>query len=418
MSTTTATPNATAWSLTETSYPALAASVRGRGLVVGLGALALAVVGGLIWPWAFFPAYLAVYLFFLGLGLGSLGLLMLHYLVGGHWGFVIRRPLEAASMTLPVLALLFLPILLGVHTLYEWSVPEWVSKSAALRFNKSGYLNVPFWVVRALVYHLIWSGLALLIRRGSVQQDEADDPSLTWRTQAVCAPGLAVLFLTVTFAMIDWGMSIEPEWYSTIYGVMLMIGFVLSALSLAVIVAAALREVRPLSDVANAEGFHDLGNLMLAFTMLWAYMSFSQYLVVWMGNLAEEVPWYLRRSYGGWRLVAGSLIVFHFFVPFFLLLGRENKRGPARLAWVAGWVLVMHLVNDVWLILPAFTEAERGTRWGTLLSLLAVIPAAVGVGGLWASAFAWLLASRPLVPRHDPMLAAVQEHRNHEGGGH
>src|SRR5262249_32240912 len=152
------------------------------------------------------------------------GMLMLHYQVGGHWGFVIRRPLEAASMTLPLLALLFLPILLGMQTLYEWSVPARVAESEALRL-KSGYLNVPFWLVRALVYHLTWSGLGFLIYRGSVRQDEVDDPSPTWRTQAVCAPGLLVVFLTVTFAMIDWGMSIEPEWYSTIYGVMLMVGF-------------------------------------------------------------------------------------------------------------------------------------------------------------------------------------------------
>jgi hypothetical protein len=410
------------WPLTETTYPTTADTVRGRGLVVGGAGLAVTVLGGLIWPWAFFPAYLAVYLFFLGLGLGSLGLLMLHYLVGGAWGFLIRRPLEAAIMTLPLSALLFLPLLLGLKALYPWADPEAVKESAALA-QKAGYLNVGFWLGRAVVYHAIWSGLALLMRSGSARQDQTEDPSPTWRTQAFAGPGLVALFLSITFAMIDWGMSIEPEWYSTIYGVMLMIGFALSSLSLGVIVATALRGVRPLSDLARADAFHDLGNLMLAFTMLWAYMSFSQYLVIWMGNLSEEVPWYLRRSYGGWWWGCALLILVHFFVPFFLLLMRENKREPDRIWRVAALLLAVHFVNDVWLILPAFP----GPQW---VNLLALVPSALGVGGLWAWAFAWLLGSRPLVPLHDPMLAAVLEHQNHahdhapehdhghKGGGH
>jgi hypothetical protein len=392
----------------------MAERVRLRGLVVGGGALGLGLVVGLIGPSTFFPAYLAVYLFFLGLGLGSLALLMLHHLVGGLWGFTIRRPLEAASMTLPALAVLFLPIALGVKAIYPWADAELVKASPALTY-KAPYLSIWFWLLRAVIYHAIWSGTAILIRNGTRLQDDSTDPAPTERTQALCAPGLILLFLSVTFAMIDWGMSIEPEWYSTIYGVMLLVGMTLSALCVAIIATTQLRNIQPLNTVATAEGFHDLGNLLLAFVMLWAYMSFSQYLITWMGNLAEEAPWYIKRSVGGWRWVCGLLMIFHFFVPFFLLLMRENKRESTRLWRIAVAVLALQFVNDVWLIVPAFT----GVQWYyTFAMLVCVVVAAVGVGGLWASVYATLLASRPLLPRNNPMLAASLAHHNLGGGGH
>lgn len=407
--------SAAGWPITEATFPEVVAWVRGRGLVAGAAALGLGLLIGLLAPATFFPAYLAVYLFFLGLGVGSLGLLMLHYLVGGLWGFAVRRPLEAASATLPLLALLFLPIALAVTRIYPWASPEVVAESAALRL-KAPYLNVPFWLARAAVFHALWSGLALYLRAVARRQDDSADPSITWRAQAVCAPGLALTFLATTFAMIDWGMSIEPEWFSTIYGVMLMIGFGLSALCLAVIVSTGLRQVGPLSETTTADAFHDLGNLLLAFVMLWAYMAFSQYLIVWMGNLAEEVPWYLKRSAGGWRWLCGALMVFHFFVPFFLLLLRESKREPTRLWRIAALVLALQLVNDVWLIVPAYTGAAGASRWYTLAVLACVLPAAVGVGGLWTSAYARLLGARPLLPRNDPILAQVREHHHGAGG--
>jgi hypothetical protein len=339
---------------------------------------------------------------------------LLHYLVGGSWGFVIRRPLEAASMTLPLSAVLFLPIALWVHTLY----PEWTDAEAVLRspelLHKSVYLNIPFFIARALFYHALWSGLALLVHRGSRAQDETESPAPTERVQALAAPGLIVLFFSVTFAMIDWMMSIEPEWYSSIYGVMVFVGMGLGSLALAIVVSSLLAHVRPLADVARPDGFHDLGNLLLAFTMLWAYMSFSQYLVIWSGNLAEEVPWYLKRSAGGWRTVCMGLMLFQFFVPFFCLLSRENKRVSSRLWRIAAAILVMQLVNDAWLLLPAY--GYESARWTQAAQILSLVPAVLGVGGLWASVFAGQLQSRPLLPRHDPLLAAVLGH--HAGGGH
>jgi hypothetical protein len=394
--------------LSEDALPSRTESFRRRGLIVGGAALGLGVLWGVISPSTFWPAYLAAYVYFLGLGVGSLALLMLHYLTGGNWGFLIRRPLEAATMTLPLMALLFLPLLLGMSTLYKWADPATVKASATL-LHKARYLNVPFFLVRAAIYFGVWVGMAYWIRRGSMEQDAVEDPSPSERTQAIAAPGLVALFLTVTFASIDWMMSIEADWYSSIYGVMVFAGMALSALALTVLAASLLADVRPLSDLASAGRFNDLGNLMLAFTMLWAYMAFSQYLIIWSGNLAEEVPWYIRRSAGGWRLVCAALMLFHFFAPFFCLLVRDNKRSPARIGRIAAAILAMQLLNDVWLVIPAFP----GAQW---VKLLALVPAVLGVGGLWASVFTWQLTSRPLVPRHDPMLAEALSHHEHEGG--
>jgi hypothetical protein len=291
--------------------------------MAGAGGLLVWLPFGVFAPSAM-PSYLATYTFFLGIGVGSLGFLMLHHLVGGAWGFAIRRPLEAATMTLPLMALLFLPIILGMGSLYEWAGADEVSHHETLKL-KAGYLNVPFFLIRAALYLGLWNGLAFLIRKGSIEQDQTESPKPTRRNQRISAPGLVGVFITVTFAAIDWMMSIEPEWYSSIYGVMVMIGWALSALAVAVIAASKLSNVRPLSGLVNPEAFNELGNLLLAFTMLWAYMGFSQFLLIWSGNLTEEIPWYLRRSYGGWRIICGLLMIGHFFVPFFCLLIRENK---------------------------------------------------------------------------------------------
>jgi hypothetical protein len=374
----------------------------GLGLMAGGAGLALCLIGALAAPRALFPSYLVAFLFWVNISLGCLGALQLHYLVGGAWGFLIRRPLEAAVLTLPVLGLLFLVLLLGLHTLYPWSRPELVRADRMLQ-HKSSYLNVPFFLSRAAVYFGLWSGLALWLRRGAAAQDRNDDPRITWRLQSLSGPGLALTFLAITFAMIDWGMSIEPHWYSTIYGAMLLVGGGLSGLAAMILAAAALARVEPLTVMARPDPFHELGNLLLAFTMLWAYMSFSQYLIVWSGNLTEEIPWYLRRSEHGWRWLAGLLMVFHFFVPFFLLLFRMNKRVSQNLWKVAALLLVMQWLNDVWLIMPAFPQAG----WGTLLFLPA---ATVGIGGVWIAVFARRLAQRSLLPRHDPLLAEVLVH--------
>jgi hypothetical protein len=371
--------------------------------------VALCIVAALIDRPAALASYLAAYVFWVGIALGSLAIVMLHYLTGGFWGFLIRRPLEASMMTLPLMGLLFLPLLLDLGAIYPWAVPEQVAASRVMQ-HKEPYLNVGFFVIRAAIYFALWIGLALLMNLGSKRQDRTENPASTEWLQRLAAPGLGLYFLSMTFAAIDWGMSLEPTWYSSIYGVMLMIGQGLSTLSAMVVVVSMLIRVRPLSDLANAEVFHDVGNLLLAFTMLWAYMSFSQYLIIWYGNLTEEIPWYLHRSLGAWWYIALALIFFHFFLPFFLLLNREAKRQPQSLWKIAVLILVMQVINDAWLVLPSLKSANLFRFW-------AVIPAVVGIGGLWAALFTRQLQSKPLVPRHNPMLLATLMHHaaKHQG---
>jgi hypothetical protein len=372
-----------------------------NALIVGVAGVALCVLAALFDRQAALASYLAAYLFWLGIALGSLAVVTLHYLVGGFWGFLIRRPLEAAMMTLPLMGLLFLPILLDLGALYPWARADAAAdKALAL---KRFYLNTSFFIVRAVIYFILWIGLALLMNLGSKQQDQTEDTAPTRRNEALAGPGLVLYFLSMTFAAVDWGMSLEPHWYSTIYGAMLMIGQGLSALAAMVIVASLLTRTRALSSVAHPDTFHDVGNLLLAFTMLWAYMAFSQYLIIWSGNLTEEIPWYLHRSLGIWWWLALSLIVFHFFLPFFLLLNREAKRQHQSLWKIAFLILIVHAINDAWLILPSMEPAGALRFW-------AVIPAYLGIGGLWAAVFIRQLKGRPLVPQHDPMLAEALVH--------
>jgi hypothetical protein len=375
-------------------------------LIAGVAGMALCGLAALLDRPAALASYLTAYLFWLGIALGSLAIVMLHYLVGGFWGFLIRRPLEASMMTLPLMGVLFLPMLLDLGAIYPWARPSTVAADPILQ-HKQPYLNVGFFVIRAAIYFALWIGLAFLLNLGSTQQDRTESPAPTWRAQRVAAPGLVVYFLSMTFAAVDWGMSLEPDWYSTIYGVMLMIGQALTTLAAMVVIASLLARVRPLADLARPDAFHDVGNLMLAFTMLWAYMSFSQYLIIWSGNLKEEIPWYLNRSLGAWWWVALSLIVFHFFLPFFLLLNREAKRQYQSLWKIAVLILIAHALNNAWLVLPALRSTNVLRFW-------AVVPAFAGIGGLWAAAFTRQLKRKPLVPHHDPMLAETLVHH----GGH
>jgi hypothetical protein len=380
--------------------------IRRQALIAGAAGLLISLIAALISPVALFRSYLVAYMFWVGFSLGCLALLMLHHLVGGAWGFTIRRPLEAGAMTTPIMALLFVPLILGLHDLYPWARTALAHGDEIIR-HKGAYLNLAFFIVRAAIDFVLWSGLALLLVRGAEAQDRSPgDPTPTSRLQNLSGPGLVLLFLTGTFAAIDWIMSLEPDWYSTIFGAMIITGQGLSALALMILVASQLAGFRPLSELAKPNQFHDLGNLLLAFVMLWAYMSFSQYLIIWSGNLTEEIPWYLRRSEYGWWWVALALILFHFFLPFFFLLFRETKRDANLLERVAGAVIVMHLVDLVWLVLPSPPVSPVNP-----LAYVWLVPVAfAGIGGLWLGMFVWQLGKRPLLPQHDPGLAEVLEH--------
>jgi hypothetical protein len=366
--------------------------------LLGLGVLGLAVAaaGGLVDRSQFFRSYLVAFIFWGGLGLGSLAVVAMNHVAGGRWSIVIRRIGEAAMRTLPLVAVLFIPILFGMHDLYEWADPKHVAHDELLQ-NKTWYLNVSFFVVRAALYFTIWLVLAGVLLRWSAAQDATGDPGYVRKFQLFGSAAILIYVVTMTFASVDWMMSIEPHWYSTIYGLLVIGGQILSAFALAIAVLATLTRYAPVAAVATPERFHDLGKLLFAFVMLYAYFSFSQFLIIWSGNLPEETPWYLKRIGGGWLALAIALPLFHFFLPFFVLLSRRLKRNPRRLFIVAALLLFMRLAGDYWMIMPAFSPGVFTLHWID-------VAAVVGVGGIWLAAFLWNLQGHPVLPLQDPAL--------------
>jgi hypothetical protein len=367
---------------------------RKRSFVVGGAGLVIAFIGFFISREQFFRSYLWAFLFWFNIGLGCLPLLMLYHMVGGAWGFTIRRVLEAGTRTLPVLALLFLPILLGVHSLYEWSHADAVLQSEMLQ-KKHIYLNVPFWIARAFLYFAVWLYYTHRLNRMSQAQDRTADPALPRRFQLTSGPGLVVYAFTVTFALFDWAMSLEPEWFSTIYGMLWMVIQGLSALAFSIVLVALLSEREPIARIAGPGTLNDLGNLLLAFVMLWAYLAFSQLLIIWYGNLPDEIHWYLSRLNNGWQWLALLLFLFQFCAPFLLLLSRARKRRVRSLARVALLVLVMRVIDTFWIIVPAFYRTSVRAHWLDIFTL-------AGIGGIWLAVYAGALASVPLIPTYDP----------------
>jgi hypothetical protein len=366
-----------------------------RSLLVGLAGVLLSIVGFLLDRDQFLRSYLFAYLYWMGMTLGCLGILLLHHTVGGKWGGVIRRFCEAGARTLPLMAVLIIPILLAMTTLYIWARPE-AAQDANIR-TKAAYLNVPFFVARTIFYFGVWILYSRLLTKWSIEQDRTGDRRLIGRMRAVSAPGLVVFVMTATFAFVDWIMSLEPHWYSTIYGAMFLVGQVLEAFALVIALLVVLAKFPPFEEHVTPQHLHDLGNLMFAFTVLWAYLSFSQYLIIWAGNLPDEIPWYLRRLSQGWSAVAVFLIVFHFCVPFLLLLQRDVKRSPNLLFGVCLCMLVVRLVDVYWVVEPAFYEQRLQLHWTDFVTPFAV-------GGLWLAAFFRQLRAHPLLPVNDPSV--------------
>ncbi len=289
----------------------------------------LCLVGWLLDPRQFFISYLFAELVWLGVALGCMAFLMIHYLTGGKWGWPVRRFFEAAAKTLPLVGLLFIPICFGIHYLYPWAMPARVAADKILQ-HKHPYLSVPFFTARAVIAFAIWSWMAYLLNKWSREQDATRDPAPMKRLRKLSGPGLVIYPLTITFVFVDWVMSLEPDWFSTIFPILICIGQMLSGLAFVILLLAWIGPRTSLSEIIGKENFHHLGSLLLAFTMLWAYMAFSQLLVIWSGNLPHEISWYLHRIAGGWRWVLVFLVLFHFFGPFFLLLSRQMKRTRAR----------------------------------------------------------------------------------------
>ncbi|MCW5960854.1 MAG: hypothetical protein KIS76_11890 [Pyrinomonadaceae bacterium] len=392
----------------------------GIGGIVSLVVLAAAL---------FFPDYreqalrgwLVGFVFWGGIGFGGLGIIMLQYLTGGAWGVVIRRIVEAASRTIPWLFILFIPIIIAVYTgnLYAWTRVDLITDELVKHaIEHRGAYQTPFWwIVRTLIYFAIFGVMTFLLNNWSARQDAAKDfdeaAGYLGTATAFSGPTMVFYVLTVTFATVDWVMSLDAGWFSTIWGLLFVASWALTAFCFSIIVLSFLYDKPPMDKVLGKRHFHDIGKLVLALVMVWAYFNFSQYLIIWSGNLPEETQWYLTRMTGGWGIVGVILIVFHFALPFLILLSREVKRKPKMLALVAGFILIMRISDVFYLIEPSPMVGEAHNTAGFHITLFDIL-APIGIGGLFIWRFFVELQKRPLVPVMDPFLENAIEH----GKGH
>jgi hypothetical protein len=376
-----------------------------RGLIVGALASAVSAVGLISNPAQFYRSYLVAFALVLGVALGSLAISMLHHMSGGAWGLVIRRILEASSRTLPLIALFAVPLLFGLKYLYPWADPARVAGDAILR-HRAVYMNPTFFAIRLGICLLLWTLFAQVLSRLSKRQDDAPAPGLERRMQLVAAPGLALYCLLVSIASVDLLMSLDLHWFSAIYGVYVVGGQALSGLAFTLLVSLFLARRDPMRDVLQPRHVHDHGNLLLAFTMLWAYFALSQFLIIWSGNLPEEIGFFHDRLTGGWGAVSLSLALFHFAVPFVFLLSRDFKRNIGKLAWAAGLLLFMRWVDLFWLVSPAFHPGTLSFHWLDVTTPVALF-------GLFLAAFARELGTRSLLPVNDPELPVALEVHAH-----
>ena len=373
------------------------ASKQKLALLIGAAALVLSGIGAVVDTKHFFRGYLLGYMFWMNLSLGCLGFVMMHNLTGGDWGHATRRALEAGMRTLPLMLLLFLPILfaalnLGHADLYEWANAEHVAHDKILT-QKAFYLNGNAFALRALILFAFWLFWSHVLYKGSREFEKTPTTRIVERMENWSGPGAVLFFLATSCASFDWVMSLEPHWYSTIYGVLFLVGQGLATLAFLIVFTAWTTRYEPFSQMVTEKPFHDLGKLMHGFVVLWAYASFSQFLIIWSANLPEEIPWYLQRTGHGWLILALFLMGFHFFVPFFVLLSRHVKRHKNKLIWVAGWMLIARYADLYWQIVPAFKE-DFHFHW------LYIVPL-IGLGGVWLFVFFWQLQERSLLPLPD-----------------
>jgi hypothetical protein len=389
--------------------PPVVRTIAQRSLIVGVVFGVIAILLAVNNPEEFYRAYLLGFMAWLGVALGSMAIVMIRHLTGGGWGVVIRRILGAAMRTLPLLAALFIPILFGIHKLYIWAQPLDRIADKHLREHLEDitrtYLTTRGFILRAVFYFAVWNLLSFLLSHWSKQTDRAGARDNTDRFKAVSGPGLILYGFTISFAAIDWVMSLDPSWISTIFGLVILIGEVLSAMCFAVVVERILFNYKPMSEMLTPDFVHDHGKWMLAFTMVWAYFNYSQWLIIWAGNLPSEITYYLRRLNGGWGYVGLFIVIFHFAVPFGILLSRPFKRNIRKLVWLAAWLMLMRYLDLLWIIEPNFSK--------TLNLPLADVVVPIAIGGLWLAYFFRNLGALPLLPVYDPSAIEVLQPQHH-----
>jgi len=377
---------------------------QGPALIGGIIFLAITIVGWFMQPVEFYRAYVPSYLFWFEIVAGALGILMIQYITGGEWGVMIRRPLGAAARTMPVILVFFIPIVVGMKHIYPWANPEMVASDHILQLKQS-YLNREFWLVRSAIYFACWILWAWRLRVLSLKFYEDRAPETELRRRKWAALGLPMIVLTLTFASIDWVMSLEPKWYSSMFGISFTIGCGLSAFVYVIFLLTQLAKTKAMAEVVKPSHFRDLGNLTLAFVMLWAYTAFSQFLLIWYANLKEEAPYYVTRSHGAWGWIAATLIIFHLFLPFFMLLMRGIKDRPQTIFVVTVILLAMRYVEIYWLVTPAFYVEHFHFSWISATSFL-------GIGGVWFWFLVRQLKGQTIIPIHETWVEeAIREGR-------
>jgi hypothetical protein len=388
----------------DTIRPVIDRAQRGAMMVAAIGLIATVALGFHDWT-QFFHSYLFAFVYWMTFAMGPLGFLQLHHMTGGKWGLPLRRILEAGTRTIPVMLVLFLPLLAGIKRLYPWAAdPSILGNEPSDRF-RIFWLQPGFFIVRAFVYFAIWILLSALFNKWSREQDRTGDLSFKNKMTALAGPGVILWSLAWTWAMVDWVMTLEPLWFSSIYGMIFMVISLLTAVCFCVLMLRMLDSYQPLHDSYDPPRLNDIGNFMLTFTILWTYMSFAQFLIIWSGNLKQEIPWYKSRAFTSWGYIAAALLILHFFVPFFILLQRRVKRRLERLSIIAFWMLVISLVDVYWLIVPAFPNQHGGPHVSPV-----DFCAIAGIGGVWVFAFMGQLKKMPLLPLHDPRFEGVMEH--------
>ena len=373
----------------------------GTAALVGVVGLALTAVGGLLDAQRTLMGYLVAFAYWTGIAVAALILLGALHASKANWAVVVRRFVESIPAALVPLAILFVPIALGMRHVFPWVDPSGLPEHVQhLVHVKHAYLNPEFFVGRAIFYFAFWIVVAALLRSWSVRQDSAGGVALTVWQRRLGAGALPFLALTLSFASFDWLMSLDPVFFSTIFGVYWWAGSFLAVFAITIIAATSWREDRTsFGAYLNVDHFHSLGKFLLAFVAFWAYIAFSQFMLIWIANIPEEIPWYIIRTSGGWLPVFASLAIFHFLVPFFLLLSRDLKRNPRKLSFLAAYLLVVHYVDLYWLVMPRLHPEGPRPHWVDLTAF-------VGVGGIAIAWTVFRMRGTAAIPAQDPYIEA------------